>query len=259
MDVAVKKLPAPQTPEEMDRFASEVTTLYVASTRVRNACLFYGLCGVDGHICLVMKLYKGGSISAALERGGSCGLPLETALRYGRDVARAMMGLHREGIIMGDLKPANVLIDAEGSAVVSDFGVAARARGHRAGERGGYRPSSIVGSPQYMAPESWDPKKFGGEVTARADVWSFGCTFLEMCTGHPPWEGRTMDHICRAVVDRGEIPEVPAHLPIRLREAVRSCFSAPALRPSFDSLERLIASELDMLERAVAYGPSLHR
>eukprot|EP00232_Nephroselmis_pyriformis_P005066 CAMPEP_0182907094 /NCGR_PEP_ID=MMETSP0034_2-20130328/34240_1 /TAXON_ID=156128 /ORGANISM="Nephroselmis pyriformis, Strain CCMP717" /LENGTH=180 /DNA_ID=CAMNT_0025042953 /DNA_START=1 /DNA_END=544 /DNA_ORIENTATION=+ len=152
MDVAVKKLPAPQTPEEMDRFASEVTTLYVASTRVRNACLFYGLCGVDGHICLVMKLYKGGSISAALERGGSCGLPLETALRYGRDVARAMMGLHREGIIMGDLKPANVLIDAEGSAVVSDFGVAARAAGTGRGSGGATAPPLSSGGPAAGGP-----------------------------------------------------------------------------------------------------------
>ena len=83
-----------------------------------------------------------------------------------------------------------------------------------------------------MSAEAFDPGSFGG-VTAKADIWSFGCSFLELVSGKVPWEGISQPVIMNLVLNKGEHPPVPSDLPPGLQELLLQCFeSSAAKRPS---------------------------
>lgn len=113
-----------------------------------------------------------------------------------------MAELHAAGIVCMNLKPSNLLLDENGHAVVSDYGLASILRkpacrkAHK--ECGSTRIHSCIDctmlSPQYAAPEAWEPVKkslkFWDDaigISAESDAWSFGCTLVEMCTGSIPY------------------------------------------------------------------------
>ena len=83
-----------------------------------------------------------------------------------------------------DLKPSNLLLDRWGALVVADFGISTKLEGTLSR----FMPSSVVGTTYYMAPEAFDPEKFGG-LGPPSDVWSMACCIFEMSTGLPPWNG----------------------------------------------------------------------
>ena len=131
----------------------------------------------DGTPYLVMEYVAGPTLRQAVAREGLLDLP--TAVLVLEDVAAAVDELHRHGVIHRDLKPSNVLLSGSGAALVADFGLALR-RAHGVGSE----PAALAGTPAYMAPEA-----FGGEVSARADVYALGLMTYEMLTGAPPFSG----------------------------------------------------------------------
>lgn len=123
--------------------------------------------------------------------------------RYGADIARGVVELHAAGVVCMNLKPSNLLLDANGHAVVSDYGLATilkkpscwKARPECDSAKIHSCMECIMLSPHYTAPEAWEPVKKslnlfwddGIGISSESDAWSFGCTLVEMCTGAIPY------------------------------------------------------------------------
>lgn len=122
---------------------------------------------------LVMRWLRGGSLRHALERGS---WNLEPASRLLAQVGSALGYAHRQGVVHGDVKPANVLLDEEGHAYLSDFGIAARLTDRE-------QPGSLVSSsPAHLAPE----ELAGRPQTPSSDLYALGVVAFELLTGQRP-------------------------------------------------------------------------
>eukprot|EP00899_Mesostigma_viride_P007656 jgi/Mesvir1/16892/Mv15769-RA.1 len=249
--VAVKMLPLPVLSQDASvAFRREVKVLQRGSNFCHNVCRFLGVTKLENHLCIVMFKYEQSlddAIKAERENFAKQGVPVvsrkdqspNTCIPYPRllllaqDVCLAMADLHRQHIIVQDLKPGNVLIDAYGRAVVADFGIS-HAVEHTLSAR---KATSIAGSVNYMAPEQHDPDETASGVTTQADAWAFGCLLMAMATGQDPWEGLQMRQVVTNVLVRRQTPPVPDVLPEGLQDMVRRCFSFdPADRPTFDEM-----------------------
>lgn len=129
---------------------------------------------------LVMRYLRGGSLRTALARG-PWNPPAALALLD--QIGSALAYAHRQGVVHRDLKPGNVLLDEEGRAYLTDFGIATR------------RPDA-VGSPVTTSLAYIPPEELRGEpITARTDIYSLGVLALELLTGHRPIAGHSLPSI----------------------------------------------------------------
>ncbi len=129
-----------------------------------------------GHVFLAMKLVDGETLGALLHRRGA--LPGDEALPILADIAKALDHAHGRGFIHRDVKPGNVLLEAEGHVYLSDFGLS-----KAVGTRGITSTGQWMGTAEYMAPEQAQAV----EVDYRADLYAFGCVAFECLTGDPPF------------------------------------------------------------------------
>jgi serine/threonine-protein kinase len=150
----------------------------------------------EGMAYLATAFVDGGSLDRRLQAGGP--LELEAAVRLCLHVASGLAALHRLGFVHRDVKPANILLDAAGSAFVTDFGLA-KSRDASVLTRSGF----AVGSLHYMAPEQARAQ----EVGPPADVYGLGCVLYECLAGRPPFAGRHGAEILEAHVR--DAPEDP--------------------------------------------------
>ncbi|KAJ3491370.1 hypothetical protein NLI96_g732 [Meripilus lineatus] len=145
---------------------------------------------------IATPFYSGGDLATILDKGS---LPIHVTRSIAADILVGLQALFKHGIIHHDIKPANILIDANNHAILADFGLATLfAKGMFKGEKKyhsreeldrmiGCREKAFlrVGTDPYMAPELWDGD---GEHSYPADVWSFGVTVFQMLTGRLPWD-----------------------------------------------------------------------
>jgi serine/threonine-protein kinase len=152
---------------------------------------------------------EGESLRARLRREGQ--LALKDALRIAREAAQALHYAHQRQIVHRDIKPENILLTADGSTLVADFGIA-RALGGEGGEALTQTGMS-VGTPQYMSPEQANGAR---TLDARSDIYSLACVLYELLAGEPPYTGPTAPVILlRRFTDpvpsvrriRGNVPE----------------------------------------------------
>ncbi|WP_030390533.1 serine/threonine-protein kinase [Streptomyces sp. NRRL S-241] len=182
--------------------------------------------GADGHPWIVMELVQGGSLHDRLESGP---MPPADVLRLGLDVLSALRAAHAEGVLHRDVKPANVLLRPSGSAVLTDFGIAAL---H--GSTGLTSTGVLIGSPEYIAPE----RVRGEEGLAASDLWSLGMLLYVAAEGVHPLRRATSLATVVAVLDE----PIPAPVrsgplaPVLERLLVRD----PAARPDGAQLEQLL-------------------
>ncbi len=130
---------------------------------------------------LAMQYIPGGALSDNLQRlsrQGQWASPVY-ALTLAQQVAAALTTAHGAGIVHRDLKPANILLREDGSAVVSDLGIAAVSQAATRLTRTG----GILGTPHYMSPE----QAAGQPVDGRSDIYSLGVILYELLSGHPPF------------------------------------------------------------------------
>src|SRR5205823_5729950 len=127
---------------------------------------------------LVCEYVPGGSLATHID-----GTPwaADRAARLVATLARAVAAAHAAGVVHRDIKPSNVLLAADGTPKVADFGVA-----KRLGADTLTRTGAVLGTPSYMAPEQAGG---GKEVTAAADVYGLGAVLYELLTGRPPFAG----------------------------------------------------------------------
>jgi serine/threonine protein kinase len=167
-----------------------------------NICTIYEVGETDGDLYIVMELVEGKSLHAL---SGDLGLPPESVLRYGVQIASALARAHDRGIVHRDLKTANVVVTPEGLVKVLDFGLAKRVGGgildaptlSFSSVQGA---SSVSGTLPYMAPEVLR----GDPADSRSDLWALGVVLYEAASGRLPFGGRTGFEISAAIMR--EIP-----------------------------------------------------
>lgn len=158
-------------------------------------------------LLVVMELADGESLRALLARGR---LPVEEAVRVGREIAAALAALHGLGVAHRNLKPENVFVSGIGAVRLSDYGLARRWERNEERAQAGERPQ-IAG---YLSPE----QAVGEEPGAEGDLYSLGAVLHELLTGRVPLQRETplltaVAHVKEDVPDaRRLVPELPAWL-----------------------------------------------
>jgi len=180
-DVAVKLLGPDADDAFRARFADEARR--AAAVVHPNVVTVFdeGRDGADAF--MVMELVSGKTLREIVAERGP--LPAHEVARLIRQVAAALDAAHAAGVIHCDVKPANVIVDREGLAKLTDFGIARAARDRDEQE--------LLGTARYIAPERVE----GGPVTARTDVYGLGLVAYELLTGRPVFDGATSEELVR--------------------------------------------------------------
>jgi eukaryotic-like serine/threonine-protein kinase len=211
--VAIKVLPrqVAESPARRQRFEREARAL--ASLSHPHICPLYDVGEQDGLPFLVMEALDGETLAARLVRGA---LPIDQVVRHAIEMADALDHAHRQGVIHCDLKPSNVMLTRSGVKLL-DFGVARLCATEIAGASHLERPTvqtttdeeTMVGTPQYMAPEQVE----GREGDGRTDIFAFGAVVHEMATGRRAFEGRSRAAVIAAVFEHDPEPISSARRP----------------------------------------------
>jgi eukaryotic-like serine/threonine-protein kinase len=155
----------------------------------------------DGNPYIVFEYVEGETLKDRIRRLGR--LPVAEAVAYAVEIARALESAHAHMLVHRDVKPQNVLIDLDGRAKVTDFGIARslEAQGLTATGR-------VLGTTDYVSPE----QALGHEVTAQSDVYSLGIVLYEMLTGEAPFQADTQVAVAMKHV-REPLPDVQRRRP----------------------------------------------
>ena len=174
--VALKMLSGHYGDEELQRFRAEAET--AAGLHHTNIAHIYEVGEHEGAPFYSLEYVEGGSLADLLRTKPP---ELRTGVELLIRVARALHFAHQNGVVHRDMKPANVLLDAEGVPKVADFGIAKRLKDQTKLTLSG----AVVGTPTYMAPEQ--AKGTSRDVGAAADIYSLGAILYEILTGRPPF------------------------------------------------------------------------
>jgi predicted Ser/Thr protein kinase len=176
--VAIKVLPPDMAHDTklIPRFQQEAKT--AAKLDHPNIIPIYRVESEGGLDYFVMKYVTGQSLDQLLEQGP---LPIEQARRVLREAALALGHAHKRGIVHRDVKPANIMLEADGRVILTDFGISKALEGATALTGTG----TIIGTPHYMAPE----QAKGHEVDGRADQYALAIVGHQILTGKQPFDG----------------------------------------------------------------------
>jgi hypothetical protein len=226
-DVALKILPEAfaRDAERLGRFEREARLL--ASLNHPNIASIYGLENADSTHFLVLELVDGEDLSKRIARGA---VPVDEALGIARRIAEALEAAHEQGVVHRDLKPGNVVTDADGAVKVLDFGLA-KALDADASDvtdlshsptmvTGSTVQGVILGTAAYMSPE----QARGKRVDKRADIFAFGCVLFELLTGKRCFTGETVSDTLASILAREpEWEDLPKQTPPALERLLRRC------------------------------------
>jgi serine/threonine-protein kinase len=150
---------------------------------------------------IVFEYVEGETLKDRIRRAGR--LPIPEAVAYAIEIARALQAAHERRIVHRDVKPQNVLIDAEGTAKVTDFGIARSLT-----EEGLTADGRVLGTTDYVSPE----QALGHDVGPQSDLYSLGIVLFEMLTGDVPFHGDNQISVAMKHV-REELPDVQMRRP----------------------------------------------
>jgi HAMP domain-containing protein/predicted Ser/Thr protein kinase len=192
----------------LERFKSEIKL----ARRIahRNVVRTYDLGEIGGVYYISMEYVEGKSLKDLIRERGR--LPASAVLPIAKQLCRALEVSHEEGVIHRDIKPQNMVVQADGVLKVMDFGIARLAT--RPKESGHTEQGMVVGTPEYMAPE----QLLGDELDARADLYATGVVLYECLVGKTPITADTPIALIAKVLEEeplapnAVIPDVPAAL-----------------------------------------------
>src|SRR5436190_21693465 len=161
----------------IERFRREAKN--AAALNHPNIVSIYDRGNAEDTYYIAMEFLDGRTLKELIVGRGAA--PINVAVEYARQILSALRFAHRHGIVHRDIKPHNVMVDAEGRVKVTDFGIA------RAGTSQMTETGSIVGTAQYLSPE----QARGGEIDPRSDLYSLGVVLYELLTGKTPFDGET--------------------------------------------------------------------
>jgi beta-lactam-binding protein with PASTA domain len=194
-----------QDREFVERFRREAEA--AAGLQHPNVVAVFDRGDVNGTYYIAMQLLEGRSLKALIDQG----LTPEQAVGLVRQVLEAASFAHRHGVVHRDLKPQNVIVDGEGVATVTDFGIA------RAGASEITQAGSVMGTPHYLSPEQAQ----GQDVTAVSDLYSVGVILYEALTGRVPFEADSA--VAIAMKQVSHMPQRPSSI-------------NPAVSPALDAV-----------------------
>jgi serine/threonine protein kinase/predicted Zn-dependent protease len=243
-EVALKVLPPGFTADEerRRRFLREARS--AAAVNHPNIATIYEVGEGDGRVFIAMELIDGRSLARTLSAARPS---IEEAVELSRQILRGLGKAHEAGLVHRDLKPDNVMVTAEGTVKLLDFGLA-KTREPGASHLGDAdtamtEDGRLVGTPLYMSPE----QARGRSLDARSDLFSFGVLLYELLTGKRPFHGATSTDLLTAIL-RDQPPSPSAlnpEIPAELSALVERCLAKdPAERPA-DCAS--IAAELDRI------------
>ena len=155
----------------------------------------------QGTAFIVLEYVEGETLKDRIRRHGR--LPVGEAIAYAIEIARALGAAHAQGIVHRDVKPQNVLIDEEGTAKVTDFGIALQMD-----QTGLTSDGSVLGTTDYVSPE----QALGHAVDGQSDLYSLGIVLYEMLIGEVPFKGETQVAVAMKHV-REQLPDVQVRRP----------------------------------------------
>jgi len=200
----------------------------------------------QGRPYIVFEHVQGETLKERIRRLGE--LDVSEAVAYAIEIARALGAAHARHIVHRDVKPQNVLIDEEGSAKVTDFGIARTLE-----EDGLTADGRVLGTTDYVSPE----QALGHAVTGQSDLYSLGVVLYEMLTGEVPFKGENQVAVAMKHV-REELPDVQIRRPevSASLAAVIDRATAKDLRERYRSDEELIADLEEVLALEAARSGS---
>lgn len=218
----------PKSEECIKQLQQEINVL--SQLKHPNIVQYYGSEIVEDRFYIYLEYVHPGSINKYIRE--HCGAITESVVRcFTRHILSGLAYLHSTKTIHRDIKGANLLVDAAGVVKLADFGMAKHLTGPAA-------DLSLKGSPYWMAPELMQAvmrKDTNSDLALAVDIWSLGCTIIEMFTGKPPWsEYEGAAAMFKVMRDSPSIPEI---LSPDGQDFLRCCFCRnPAERPSASML-----------------------
>ncbi|KAL0908230.1 hypothetical protein M5K25_022711 [Dendrobium thyrsiflorum] len=190
-----------------------------------NIVQYYGSELVDETLAVYLEYVSGGSIHKLLQEYGSFGEPV--IRNYTAQILSGLAYLHGRNTVHRDIKGANILVDPNGEVKLADFGMAKHISSYTS-------IRSFKGSPYWMAPEVI---MNGSGYNLSVDIWSLGCTVLEMATSKPPWSQFEGVAAIFKIGNSKDIPAIPDHLSSEAKSFLRLCLLRdPSARPTASQL-----------------------
>uniref|UniRef100_A0A3Q1FCM9 Mitogen-activated protein kinase kinase kinase 3 n=1 Tax=Acanthochromis polyacanthus TaxID=80966 RepID=A0A3Q1FCM9_9TELE len=220
---------SPETSKEVSALECEIQLL--KNLHHERIVQYYG-CLRDHNektLTIFMEYMPGGSVKDQLKAYGA--LTENVTRKYTRQILEGMSYLHSNMIVHRDIKGANILRDSAGNVKLGDFGASKRLQTICMSGTG---IRSVTGTPYWMSPEVISGEGYG----RKADVWSLGCTVVEMLTEKPPWaEYEAMAAIFK-IATQPTNPLLPLHTSDQARDFIRCIFVEAKHRPSAEELLR---------------------
>ncbi|KAL6040861.1 Protein kinase of the Mitotic Exit Network [Balamuthia mandrillaris] len=194
-----------------------------------NIVKYLGLVESDNHVNMLLEFVQNGSLLKIIQKYGV--FPEQLAALHTSQVLKGLQYLHKMNVIHRDIKASNLLINKDGVVKLADFGIAIDANAEGSGDAA-VASSFVEGSPYWMAPEIIELHP----PTTACDIWSLGCTIIELVTGQPPnFEIPSMSALFKIVQD--DCPPIPDTLSPELQDFLRRCFHKdPTKRPTATEL-----------------------
>ncbi|PIN20787.1 MEKK [Handroanthus impetiginosus] len=190
-----------------------------------NIVQYYGSDLSDERLSVYLEYVSGGSINKLLQEYGPFREPV--IQNYTRQILYGLAYLHDRNTVHRDIKGANILVDPNGEIKLADFGMAKHIASCSS-------MLSFKGSPYWMAPEV--VMNTNG-YSLPVDIWSLGCTIIEMATGKPPWSQYEGVAAIFKIGNSKETPKIPDHLSADAKDFIGSCLQRePSKRPTASKL-----------------------
>ncbi len=230
-DVALKLI-RPEIAADADvieRFKREIQL----SSRVthKNVLRVYDLGEADGTRFLTMQFVEGRDLSSLIKELGP--LPVPRLISLFRQICQGLQAAHEQGVVHRDLKPQNIMVEANDNVLITDFGLAKNLGASAMTELG-----ALMGTPAYMSPE----QVRGQAVDKRSDIYSLGVILYEMASGKTPFAGGSVFEVMMRRLSTPPRPlgELNPAIPAYLRKIVERCLAVEA-SARYQSVEEVLA------------------
>ncbi len=234
---------AAEDPSFIENFKNEAQA--AAQVKSENVVNVYASGNSEGQPFVAMELVQPDALDRMMEQG-----PVMPArvIKIGYQIAQGLKAANDKGLVHGDVKPENILINEEGTAKLADFGIAALMSTTAANK------NEVWGTPYYIAPETLRKQK----VDFRADMYSLGATLYHAIAGVPPFEGADAVAVMRARLEGPaiDLKRFAPHCPDSVVKLIMRMLEAdPARRfPSYDGLIKEMQKEYTALKSSVGGG-----
>jgi hypothetical protein len=215
-------------PDQLERFRREARA--VAQLNHPHVVTVIDAGEDEGAPYIVFEYVEGETLKERIKRQGR--LPVSEAVAYAIEIGRALEGAHAARLVHRDVKPQNVLIDADGRAKVTDFGIARSLEAHGLTATG-----RVLGTTDYVSPE----QALGQEVTEQSDIYSLGIVLYEMLTGEPPFRAETQVAVAMKHV-KDPLPDVQ-----RMRPEISASLAAAVERATAKETEHRYQSAAELV------------